>query len=360
MFSLLSGTVNRIGFEGLGIAPFDVNRVAFTIGDFQVYWYGVIIAFGMLLAVLFSCAYSKKVGLKPDDILDGILYCLLPALVGARLFYVVFALDHYRTASGALDFAAIVNVRDGGLAIYGGIIVGFLVGWLMCHFKRISMLAMFDVVSIGFMIGQAVGRWGNFMNAEAYGYETTLPWGMTINGEGPYHPTFLYESLWNLLGIVLLLLLAKFDKKRNGETFLEYFIWYGAGRAVIEGLRTDSLWVFNAKTEEALGFNLRISQVIGIVFAVVGFVLLVLLRCGVFDSALAAAEERRRVGREKDAARKAGKSADYNPLFGEKETVSSQKETAEEEKQEPAATEGTQEEPEDSPAKDESADGKEN
>lgn len=350
--------MNSIGFEGLGIAPFDVSRVAFEIGDFRVYWYGVIIAFGLLLAVLFGCVYSKKVGLKPDDILDAILCCLIPALVGARLFYVLFSLDHYRTADGSLDLSAIINVRDGGLAIYGGIIVGFLVGCLMCHFKRISMLAMFDVVSVGFLIGQAVGRWGNFMNAEAYGYETTLPWGMTINGSGPYHPTFLYESLWNLLGIVILLLLAKFDKKRNGETFLEYFIWYGAGRAVIEGLRTDSLWVFSEKTEEMLGFNLRISQVIGAAFAVVGFVLLILLRRGVFDSCLAAAEARRKAGREKDAARKAKKKGQYDPLFGKQDNVSMPQDAVQTEAQGETVTE-IPAEPEISLVEEESADGKE-
>jgi len=186
-------------------------------------------------------------------------------IIGARLYYIIFYLDFYRRADGSLDFAKMVRIWDGGLAIYGAILTAILVVFLFCKRRKISFLAFADLGSMGVIIGQMVGRWGNFVNAEAYGGPTDLPWRMglfdTFDGVYQYmevHPTFLYESLWNLLGLVLLVLLVDHHRKFDGQLFWSYMAWYGIGRAWIEGLRTDSLWFFST--------GLRVSQVLGLVF----------------------------------------------------------------------------------------------
>lgn len=274
---------NTVSFDGLGIGPFTLNRVAFSIGDLSVYWYAVIITFGMILAVLFAYFYSEKVGLKKDDILDAALWGIPFGLIGARVYYIIFKIDSFKTASGALDFKEMLNFRNGGLAIYGGIIAAFLVGIILCKVKKISLLNMLDVVSLGFLIGQGIGRWGNFVNCEAYGTVTDLPWGMSINGGEPVHPTFFYESFWCLLGFVLLFVFSRKLQKNKGEVFFGYLAWYGIERFFVEGLRTDSLMLFTDATAESLGFNLRVSQALAIVLFVVGVVLFVLCRVGVFN-----------------------------------------------------------------------------
>ncbi|PWM47673.1 MAG: prolipoprotein diacylglyceryl transferase [Clostridiales bacterium] len=279
-------TVKQIGFEGLGIKPFNVNNVAFTIGDnFAVYWYAIIITLGMILAVIFAMKFANKVGVTADDIVDCALWGTPFALIGARLYYIIFSLDEFIGNSFTETIKNMVDIRTGGLAIYGGIIFGFLTALIVCKIKKIKALAIFDVAALGFLIGQAVGRWGNFVNGEAYGELCNLPWGMTINGAGPYHPTFLYESLWNILGFVLLLLFTLKLRKHRGETFFGYMIWYGIGRALIEGLRTDSLWLIPESLKKAWGlnFNLRVSQVLSIIIAVAGVVLFIVARRGIFD-----------------------------------------------------------------------------
>lgn len=255
---------NMIGFEGIGISPFLVDRIAFSIGNFDIYWYAILITLGLVLAVAFCMWQARRFDLTVDNILDILLWGLPIAVICARAYYVLFKLDSYDS------FAEMVNIRDGGLAIYGGIIGAFVTGFIYCRIKKVNMLALFDLGALGFLIGQTVGRWGNFINAEAHGGLTELPWGMTINGYGPYHPTFFYESLWNSLGFVLLFLFAKKWMKHHGEVFFLYLSWYGLGRSFIEGLRTDSLY---------LG-DIRISQLLAAVFFVLGITLFILSRKG--------------------------------------------------------------------------------
>ncbi|MBO5213314.1 MAG: prolipoprotein diacylglyceryl transferase [Clostridia bacterium] len=257
---------NEICFEELGIS-FSMDRIAFSIGNFDIYWYAVIITFGLILAVGFCMWNAPKFGLTIDNVLD-VLLCGLPvAVICARVYYVLFKLDQYDS------FGEMINIRDGGLAIYGGVIGAFVTGFVYCRIKKVNLLALFDLGSFGFLIGQAIGRWGNFVNAEAYGEITDLPWGMTINGHGPYHPTFLYESLWNIFGFVLLLIFAKKWMKHHGEVFSLYFAWYGLGRFFIEGLRTDSLY---------LG-SIRVSQLLAALFFVAGIMFFIGLRTKIFD-----------------------------------------------------------------------------
>ncbi len=291
---------NMIGFEGIGILPFLMDRVAFSIGSFDIYWYAVIITAGLILAVGFCMWQARRFDLTVDNVLDVLLWGLPIAVICARAYYVLFKLDQYDS------FAEMVNIRDGGLAIYGGVIGAFITGFVYCKIKKANMLALFDLGSFGFLIGQAVGRWGNFVNAEAFGEVTDLPWGMTINGNGPYHPTFLYESLWNVLGFILLLVFAKKLLKYHGEVSFLYFAWYGLGRFFIEGLRTDSLY---------LG-PIRISQLLAAVFFVFGITFFVLSRKGIIiklqDRIL-----------DRSAKKQAKYKPVYTPLFNEsKESLS--------------------------------------
>lgn len=266
---------NQVAFEKLGIGPFNLDRVAFSIGNIDIYWYAVLITAGMLLAVIFACRYSRRVGLKTDNLLDAALWGIPCALIGARLYYIIFALDEFRNADGSLSFSKMVNVRDGGLAIYGGVIAAVIVAAILCKVKKINFLNMFDVCSLGLLIGQGIGRWGNFVNCEAHGTETDLPWGMSINGAAPVHPTFFYESLWCILGFVLLYIFARKWQKHYGEVFFGYLAWYGAERAIVEGLRTDSLYIGST--------SIRVSQVLAAALFIVGVVLFILARKGVFE-----------------------------------------------------------------------------
>lgn len=266
-------TTSAVSFPGLGL-EFHLNRVAFTLFGINIYWYGLIIAVGFLLAVMFCCRKAPKLGVAPDDLITMLLFAVPLAIIGARLYYVIFYLDLYRRPDGSLDFLEMLFIRDGGLAIYGGIIAAVLTVIVFCRVKRIKVSAMLDVGAFGLLIGQAVGRWGNFFNVEAYGADTTLPWRMGIwtwsaeLGEVYHevHPTFLYESLWNLVGLALLLIVCKRWRKFDGQIFLTYVAWYGLGRAWIEGLRTDSLYLFQT--------GIRVSQLLAAVTAVVALGLL--------------------------------------------------------------------------------------
>ena len=234
----------------------------FTIFGWRVYWYGVLIALGFLLAVLYCMKRAKSFGITQDDLVD-MLICAVPlGVICARLYYVIF----YRADDGtnpyfdgSHDLLDIVRIWEGGLAIYGGIIGGFLGAAISSKVKKIPFRVFADLGSLGFLIGQAIGRWGNFTNREAHGTDTTLPWrmGLVYSFKTFYfHPTFLYESLWNVLGFVLLHFWSKKRRKFDGQVFLLYIAWYGLGRAMIEGLRTDSLYVGST--------NLRVSQLIAI------------------------------------------------------------------------------------------------
>ena len=266
--------MSTVSFPGFGLA-FHLNRVAFSLGSFHIYWYGIIIACGFFFGAWFCVSHGKYVGIKGDDFLDALLFGAPIGILGARLYYIVFHYSLYQKADGGLDLKACLNIHNGGLAIYGGIIFGTITAFLVARYKKISFAALIDLTAFGLLIGQMIGRWGNFVNAEAYGRETTLPWRMgiekTVNGASQsmeVHPTFLYESLWNLLGLLILTaVLKKGWRKFDGMIFLLYVAWYGFGRGLIEGLRTDSLYLFST--------GIRISQMLGFVSCIVALLLLV-------------------------------------------------------------------------------------
>ena len=235
--------------------------------SFQKMMKNVLIAIGFIFALLFCSHISKRFGIKSDDFYDMMLLLIPLSILGARLYYVLFSLDEYLQQPGKI-FA----VWEGGLAIYGGILFGVLSIYITCRRKKIPMPAMLDLAVYGVLPGQILGRWGNFLNREAFGAETeifcrmglTAPDGSTIF----VHPTFLYESLWNLIGFLFLLcLLKKGRRKYDGQCTLLYFFWYGLGRAWIEGLRTDSLYLGNT--------NIRISQALSIALVVITLILLI-------------------------------------------------------------------------------------
>lgn len=261
--------MTTVSFPNLfGGFEMNVSRVAFSIFGIDIYWYGLIIGIGFALAVFLALKNAKRHDLKEDDVINILLIAVPVAIIFARLFYVAFYSKNW-------TFSDIINIRDGGLAIYGGIIGGFLAAGVYAKIKKLSFLALGDLAGPYFALAQAIGRWGNFVNQEAFGYNTNLPWGMTsipitnelnimaakgieVNPYLPVHPTFLYESIWNILIFVLLAIMSR-RKKFNGQIFCMYMALYGFGRMFIEGLRTDSLM---------LG-NIRISQLIGLLFFVI-------------------------------------------------------------------------------------------
>ena len=228
----------EISFPGLGIEIDPVR--AFRIGPLNIHMYGLIIACGLIAAVLYACRRSKQFGLKEDDIIDGVLWVTPFAILCARAYYCAFSWDMYRD-----NPISVLYIWEGGLAIYGGVL-GALVGvTVFCLIKKIRIGALLDLVALGFLIGQSAGRWGNFFNREAFGAPTESFFRMgllnTYTGQVEYyHPTFLYESVWNLCGFVLLHFLSK-KRRYDGQIALGYAAWYGLGRAMIEGLRMDSL-----------------------------------------------------------------------------------------------------------------------
>ena len=260
-------TYTEITFPELGLK---LNpSLGFSIGSLEIRWYGVIIAFGMMLAVLYACKRAKEFGFTADDLTDGVLAVVPFAIICARAYYCIFQWDLYRD-----DPISCLYIWKGGLAIYGGVI-GAIIGVIVfCKVKKLSIPAVLDLVMLGFLIGQCFGRWGNFVNREAFGAETDsfLRMGLLNPATGVvtyYHPTFLYESVWNLVGFVLLHFLSK-HRKFDGEIALGYAAWYGLGRAWIEGLRTDSLYLGST--------DIRVSQLLAALSFVVGGILLVYLR----------------------------------------------------------------------------------
>lgn len=255
--------INNIIFPRLGI-DINVSRVLFSIFGVDIYVYGAIIGLGFFLAFWYASRESKKVGLNQDDLLNMFLLAVPLAIVGARLYYVTFNWSEYENNLGE-----ILNIRNGGLAIYGGVIAAVLTIVVYCRKKKISIGMVLDILCVGLLIGQSIGRWGNFFNGEAFGSETTLPWAMTIIGDGEIiaenaHPTFFYESLWNALGIIALLLYKK-QKSFNGELFCAYMIWYGFGRMLIEGLRTDSLYIGIFRVSQLLALFSMLAGIIIII-----------------------------------------------------------------------------------------------
>ena len=256
---------SAISFPMLG--DFTVNPPSsFSLFGLNIYFYGVIIALGFILAMVYCSRNAKDFGIKSDDFFDLMLWIIPCCIIGARLYYVLFNLDHYLADPGQI-FA----IRDGGLAIYGGIIVGIIVVICVSRHKKIPIPAMLDLAVFGLLIGQILGRWGNFMNREAFGAETEIFCRMGLiapDGSSIYvHPTFLYESLWNLGILIFLIWFTKKGKRRyDGQCLLLYFLMYGLGRAWIEGLRTDSLYIGSS--------NIRVSQALSLVLAVISLAVL--------------------------------------------------------------------------------------
>lgn len=261
-----------INFPALGIhLPFSPVIVDFSLFGFEIVirWYGVLIALGLLLAVLYANKRADHFGLNRDRMFDVVLVAAIAGFIGARLYYVFFSSPYERAAYFAHPIT-ILYIWQGGLGIYGGIIFAFVAALFMCRWRKVNTLAIFDIASLGFLIGQAIGRWGNFFNQEAHGGPTNLPWGMTgsIIGDSPVHPTFLYESLWCIAGFILLHIVSKKWYTFKGKIFVLYIMWYGLGRFFIEGLRTDSLMIG----------NLRVSQVVAVTAIILGGILYFVLR----------------------------------------------------------------------------------
>ncbi|MBQ8689128.1 MAG: prolipoprotein diacylglyceryl transferase [Clostridia bacterium] len=242
--------ISKISFPGLGIGEFEVDSVAFSIGDFEIAWYALIITFGIICAVSYTMWRAKQVNVTVDDIIDFALFVVPSGIIGARLYYVIF--------NGRHDtFAEIINIREGGLAIYGGIIAGALAVFCVSLVKKIPFVVVGDCCTPGIILAQAIGRWGNFMNGEAFGAETDVFCGMGLNNSltgwdyTVVHPTFLYESLWNLIGFALINVFYR-HRKYDGQIILLVFGWYGLGRMLIEGLRSDSLYIGDIRVSQLL------------------------------------------------------------------------------------------------------------
>ncbi|RFU63900.1 prolipoprotein diacylglyceryl transferase [Peribacillus glennii] len=255
-----------------GIKP--LNPIAFELGPLQVHWYGLIIGAGVLLALYLAVRESERRGLSKDTFVDLILYAVPIAIISARIYYVIFNWDYYSQRPGE-----IIAIWHGGIAIHGALIGSVATAVVYARLKKLSFWKIADIAAPSILLGQAIGRWGNFMNQEAHGGEVSRSFlenlnlpefiinQMYINGSY-YHPTFLYESVWNITGVIILLLVRKANL-RQGELFLGYVIWYSIGRFFVEGLRTDSLML----TE-----TLRMAQVISVALIILAIVLLVIRR----------------------------------------------------------------------------------
>ncbi|MBQ7901886.1 MAG: prolipoprotein diacylglyceryl transferase [Clostridia bacterium] len=265
-----------IEFPYMGL-KFNLDRVAFYIGGAPVYWYGIIIGIGVLLGSWAASAVAQKKQLPKDTVLDVVLFGLPVSVICARLYYVIFEWEYY-----SRNLSDVFNIRNGGIAIYGAIIGGFITALVYCKVKKVNFPKLLDCASFGLLIGQIIGRWGNFTNQEAFGGNTTLPWAMTgseiaeklermeqqgvaVSSKLPVHPTFLYESLWNIAVLAVIWFVFRKKHKFDGMEFCTYIALYGLGRFWIEGLRTDSLM---------LG-PVRISQLVALLCVAVGVVLIV-------------------------------------------------------------------------------------
>lgn len=226
-----------------------LDPIAFEVFGIAVRWYGILISIGMILGTILAIRESKKLGWDENLIIDFIIIMIPTAIVGARLYYVIFNWSYY---SG--DIMKMINIREGGLAIHGGVIGGVIAGIIYTKVKKIDFFELADIIAPSLILGQAIGRWGNFINQEAHGGPTNLPWGITVDGV-KVHPTFLYESLWNLLVFAFLIKYRK-KKKNNGEVFFLYLILYSVGRFFVEGLRTDSLMLGQFRVAQLLSFSL--------------------------------------------------------------------------------------------------------
>lgn len=271
-----------VSFPGLGL-EFNMDRVAFTLFGRSIYWYGIIIAVAFLLGALYVMKRVKTFGLDSDRVMDVVLGGVLLGIVGARLYYVLFSWDTYKD-----NPVRIFDIRAGGIAIYGGVIGALVAAVIICKWRKVKLLPALDLAAAALFLGQAIGRWGNFINVEAFGSNTTAPWGMTsssvvwylqqhradlaaigvtVDPNLPVHPTFFYESMWCLLGFLFLCWYTS-RRRFDGELSLIYIGWYGLGRFFIEGLRTDSL---------LLG-SIRVSQIVALLCVIASALIMVSVR----------------------------------------------------------------------------------
>ena len=273
--------IDTVAFPQLGI-ELTVDKEAFVLFGLSIKWYGIMIALGLLLAMIYCFKRTKQFGIDGDKLIDVVFFGLIGAVIGARLYYVVLHRESFH------DIRDVLAIRDGGLAVYGGIIGALLFGFVTAKIRKIRVLPSFDLAAMGFLIGQGIGRWGNFFNQEAFGTNTVLPWGMTggriqnyllymqeslaaqgmeVNPYLPVHPCFLYEFIWCMTGFVIL---HFYHTKRrfDGELLCMYAFWYGLGRFFIEGLRTDSLYIG----------SFRASQVLALVSAAAALAVIIAMR----------------------------------------------------------------------------------
>ena len=282
-----------IEFPNLFSGDIEINRVAFSLFGIDIYWYGILIAIGVVLAFSYAMKTAKKFGLIADNVFDTAFISVVAGFIGARAYYCIFYnLMNPESENKYNIITMFTKIHDGGLAIYGGVITGVITALIVCRIKKSPLLPLLDVAAPAFLIGQAIGRWGNFINQECYGAPTAgdLPWGMTgtvialdpvvieaqIGSAEPVlvHPCFLYESLWCAVGLLLIHFVGRQIRKFDGEVFLYYVLWYGAGRGWIEGLRTDSLYAG----------SLKVSQVVAVTSAVLALIMIVYFRINAIRS----------------------------------------------------------------------------
>ena len=264
---MLMNSTTIVSFPELDLGPWTINRflVENLFGTLSIAWYGVIICVAMVLAAAIILRYAvKKEGMNLDSFLDYFLLAIPLGVVGARTMYVLARLEEYKT------FSDMIAIWEGGIAIFGAIIAGAITIFVLAKIKKQPVLKIFDAFVPGLLIAQSLGRWGNFINGEAFGETVThkLPWGMIVNGIGPVHPTFLYESIITFVGFLLVVFFVYRYKKEDGQVLSFYLVWYGIGRTLVEGLRTDSLMIGDT--------GLRLAQCIGILAALCGILLFVL------------------------------------------------------------------------------------
>lgn len=253
---------NIITFPKLGFS-LNLSPVAFTVGTKEVYWYALIILFGFLMGIFLVSFDSEKRGLSKDNVLDIALWGMVSGVICARIYYVLFSLDEFRG-----DWLGIFRIWEGGIAIYGAIIGAVLSTFIYCKKKKLNIFNTFDVCCIGLLLGQAIGRWGNFTNCEVFGRPTDFLLGMSINGNTPVHPLFFYESMWSFAGVILLAILRN-KKKKNGQIFFGYVLWYSAGRLVLEGMR-DTRYILYV-IPDVLGISQLVAALL-IILSVAGII----------------------------------------------------------------------------------------
>lgn len=240
----------------------NISRVAFSIFGIDIMWYAIIICFGIFMGMLVASENSHLRKIKKDTVSDLLLYALPLSVIGARIYYVIFEWKSYKG-----NFISMINIREGGLAIYGAVITAIIVVFFFSKYKKIDCRDLLDICAPGLILGQAIGRWGNFINQEAHGYETTFPISVLIDGKR-YHATFLYESVGNFLIFLFLMKYIRKYQKKKGQVVLLYAILYGIVRFFVEGLRTDSL----------MFLGIRVSQILSLVAVIVGSIIFVINR----------------------------------------------------------------------------------